>query len=297
MGLLDDRQVGGEVGVEDGVEAEPPQGGDHLAGARRAGREAEALADGGADRRGRLHDDVDLRVGDGFPHAAGAPLLQEGGRRADVDALSALDADRFVHLRPVGRSDDRVEAAALLAEVVDALDLAADADAAAAKHALLRVADQGVARQVDGHLLAAALEVPRPHAQRIGQVLQFAVAVAVAGLAVLGVVVQQQFDDVTAGLADVGRVGLDLHALPHQLAAGGHVEAHLLDLDHAHAAGALQAQVGVVAEPGDADPELLAGLHDGRAFGDRKGRAVDGEGDFLFEHGFLFFNAGSLEFC
>ena len=138
VGLLDDRQVGGEVGVEDGVEAQPPQGGDHLAGARRAGRQAETLADGRADRGGRLHDDVHFRIGDGVPHAAGAPLLQEGRGGADVDALPALDADRFVHVRPVGRGDDGLEAAALLAEVVDALDLAADADAAAAEHALLR---------------------------------------------------------------------------------------------------------------------------------------------------------------
>ena len=277
MGFLDDRQVGGEVGVEDGVEAQPPQGGDHLAGAGRAGGQAEALADGRADRGGRLHDDVHFRIGDGVPHAAGAPLLQEGRRGADVDALPALDADRFVHVRPVGRGDDGLEAAALLAQVVDALDLAADADAAAAEHALLGVADHRVARQVDRHFLAAALEVPCPHAQRIGQVLQLAIAVALAGLAVLGVVVQQQFDDVAAGLADVGRVGLHLHALPHLLAAGGHVEAHPLDLDHAHAAGALQAQVGMVAEPRDADPQLLAGLHDGRAFVDRHGRAVDRE--------------------
>ncbi len=71
-----------------------------------------------------------------------------------------------------------------------------------------------MAGNVDGESLPPALEVPRADAHRIGQVLQFAVAVALAGLAVHGVVVQQQFDDVAAGLADVGRVGLHLHALP-----------------------------------------------------------------------------------
>ena len=50
MGLLDDRQIGAEIGVEHGVEAQPPQGRDHLAGGRRARRQAKTLADGGADR-------------------------------------------------------------------------------------------------------------------------------------------------------------------------------------------------------------------------------------------------------
>ena len=123
-----------------------------------------------------------------------------------------------------------------------------------------------------------------PHAHRIGQVLQFAVAVALAGLAVLGVVVQQQFDDIAAGLADVGRVGLHLHALPNLLTARCHVKPHPLDLDHAHATGTLQAQVGMVAEPRDADPQLLAGLHDRRAVVNGHGRAVDRQRDFFRVH-------------
>ena len=117
-------------------------------------------------------------------------------------------------LRQVGRADDGVEAAAVLAQVVDALDLGADAHAAAAEDALLGVADDRVAGVVDGELLALALEEPLAHAHRVGQVLQLAVAVALAGLAVLGVVVEQQFDDVAPGLADLGRVGLHLHAFP-----------------------------------------------------------------------------------
>ena len=60
--FLEDRQVGGEVGVEDGVEAQPPQRGDHLAGHQRARRVAEALAQGRPDGRRRLHDDVLVRT-------------------------------------------------------------------------------------------------------------------------------------------------------------------------------------------------------------------------------------------
>ena len=56
--LLDDREVGGEVGVEDAVEAGAAQGGVHLEGHRRAGLEAEQLAHRRARRRGGLDDDV-----------------------------------------------------------------------------------------------------------------------------------------------------------------------------------------------------------------------------------------------
>ena len=283
VGLLDDRQVGAEVGVEHAIEAQPPQGGDHLAGGGRAGRQAEAFADGRADRRGGLHHDVHLGIGQGLPDGAGAAFFQERGRGADVDALPALDADRVVHVGQVGRADDGVEPAAVLAEVVDALDFRADAHAPAAEHALFAVADHRVAGKFDGEPLAPALEVPRAHAHRIGQVLQFAVAVALAGLAVHVVVVQQQFDDVAAGLADFGRVGLHLHPFPDLRAARGHVVAHALHVDDAHAARAGQAQVGMVAEPRDADPQLLGRLHDRRARVDLERRVVDGQGDlFLF---------------
>ena len=67
--------------------------------------------------------------------------------------------------------------------------------------------------------------------------------VAVAGLAVLGVVVEQQFDDVAPGLPDLRRVGPDLHPLPDFLAAGGEEVVEALHLHHADAAGALQAEV------------------------------------------------------
>ena len=87
--------------------------------------------------------------------ALGAALLEEGGRGADVDALAALDADRVVHVGQVGRADDGVEPAAVLAQVVDALDLGADPDAAAAEDALLGVADDRVAGVLDREVACA----------------------------------------------------------------------------------------------------------------------------------------------
>ena len=52
-----------------------------------------------------------------------------------------------------------------------------------------------------------------------------------------------------------------------------------LHLHHADAAGALQAQVGVVAQAGDVDAQLLGGLEDGGPRGHLDGLLVDGEVD------------------
>ena len=113
-----------------------------------------------------------------------------------------------------------------------------------------------------GNRLRSPSKCRRAHAHRIGQILQFAMAVALAGLAIPIVIVQEQFDDVAAGLADLRRVGLHLHAFPDLDAARGHVVAHALHVHDAHAAGAGHAQVGMIAEPGDADAELLGRFHD-----------------------------------
>ena len=133
-----------------------------------------------------------------------------------------------------------------------------------------------------------ALEMPLPHAQRVGEVLQFAVAVALAGLAVHRMVVEQQFDDIAAGLANGGRVRLHLHPFPDLRTARGHVKAHVLHIDDAHPARTGEAQVGMVAKPRDADPQRLRRLHDRRALGNRNGRIVDFQRDFfLFGHEYI----------
>ena len=282
MGLFDDRQVGGKVGVEDGVESQPPQCGDHLARARRARRKAEPLADRRADGRGRLHDDVHLADRRWRPRRL--PALRFSTKAAVGQTLMHcphwMQTDSSMLAPWAGATKVSNPRPCWLRLCTPWISAQTRTQRPQRTH-FSGIAHDRMAGQLDGEVLAAALEVPRPHAHRIGQVLQLAVAVALAGLAVLGVVVQEQLDDVAAGLADVGRVGLHLHALPHLLAAGGHVEAHILDLDDAHPAGAHQAQIGVVAEPWDADSQPFAGLHDRRAFGDRDRRAVDGERKFL----------------
>ena len=70
-------------------------------------------------------------------------------------------------------------------------------------------------------VLPLAREVALADAHGVGQPLQFAVAVALAGVAVLGMVVEDQLDDVAPGLADLLGVGVDLHPVGDGIGARG----------------------------------------------------------------------------
>ncbi len=155
--LLDDRQIGGEVGVEDLVETAAAQGGVELEGEGLAGGQAETLADGRPRAGGGLDDDVTLGVVDGGPDVVGDVLgLQRPGRAA-IAALPAVDADH------VGQRllDEGGDAGAIAAvdglQHADLLQVDTGADAAAAEDALVDVALDGVARGVD--LVARGLQV------------------------------------------------------------------------------------------------------------------------------------------
>jgi len=92
-----------------------------------------------------------------------------------------------------------MEAAAVLAQVVHALDFVADAGRIGAEHAFFAVAHHEPLDISSGKRFACP-RMPRPNAHRVREVLQFAVAVAFAGLAVHVMVVDQQFDDVAPAL-------------------------------------------------------------------------------------------------
>ena len=175
----------------------------------------------------------------------------------------------------MGRTDDGRETAPVLAQIVHALDFRAHPNAPAAQNAFFRVAHYRCAAQFDGKSLPFAREMPLADAERVGEVLQLAIAVSLANLAVHRMVVQEQFDDVAASLADGGRVRLHLHAFPHLRTARRHIKAHAFDVDDADAARAGQTQVGMVAKPGDVDAQLLRRLHDRRALRHLKRLVVD----------------------
>ena len=265
--FFEDRQVGGEVGVEDGAEAQPAQGGHHLAGHQRAGRIAETFAQRRADGRRGLHDDVVVGLVERLPNLLDLVLLGDGADGADGRALAALHAGHGAQIVVERRADDGFEAAVLREQGADVLRFQADAHAAAALDALAAVAHQGGRRGVDPLAGLLAVVGHLADAQFGGQRLQFAVFVAVARLALAVVLREQQFDHRAARLADPAGVGEDLHPLADRHGAGGDEVPRPLQLDDAHAAGPDGLQSFDEAEGGDADAGLLRGRQDGGAFG------------------------------
>ena len=229
------------------------------------GAQAEALADARPRAGRRLDDDVLLRVVDGAPDLVGRVVGVQRARRAAVDALPAVDAHHVAERLVEVRADARLVAPADGLEHAHFLDVDARAHAAAAQHALVRVADDRVARLVDRVLrLGDVAEPEEVDPVLLGQRLQLAVVVALAAVALAVVRREQQVDDVPARLAHLRRVGVDLDGGGHRVRARRLQGPLPLDLDHAHPADAGDAQVGVVAERGDPDAQLLGGIEDRR---------------------------------
>ncbi len=165
-------------------------------------------------------------------------------------------------------------------EDADLLQVDAGAHAAAAADALVHVAHDRVARVVDdGYRLVGMAEAELGDAVLLGQGLQFAVAVALAGVALAVVLGEQQLEHVPACETHAAAVGVDGHLVGHREGAGGLQGALAFDFDHADAADTGHVEVGMVAESGDVDPDGLGGLQDGRAEGDLGFDAVDAHRD------------------
>jgi hypothetical protein len=111
-----------------------------------------------------------------------------------------------------------------------------------------------------------------------GHVLQLALAAGVADRAVERMIAEQQLEHRLARLLDLVALGGDDHAFGDRRGAGGLQLGHLLDFGPAHAARALQRQVGVVAERRHLDARALAGLNEERPRGNGEFLAVDSEG-------------------
>ena len=110
-GLLHDCEVGGEVGVEHGLETKAAQRGVELAGEVGARRQAERLADGDAHSRRDLHHAVFGRVVQRGPDGGGLVVLDDGAGGAVVGALAALHAGRLGQRDVAGRGHAGVDAA------------------------------------------------------------------------------------------------------------------------------------------------------------------------------------------
>ena len=169
----------------------------------------------------------------------------ERSDRANVDAHAALFAFQMIFFI---RSDQRTHAAVLHAESPNVHALAAHAHAAVTQNA---------ARPIEEHHrrpLLLFLVVLRLHEFRFGgavgkcHVLQFALAAGVAHRAIQRMVAQQHLEHRLARLLDLVAVGSDDHALANHRRARSLQLGHLLNLHQAHAASALQREVGVVAK-------------------------------------------------
>ena len=154
------------------------------------------------------------------------------------------------------------DAAVLDAESPDVHAFAADAHAAVAENAARAV------KEDDGRPLLLVFVVLGVDEFRFGgavrerHVLQFALAAGVADRTIQRMIGEQHFEHGLARLLDLRTVGGDDHAFADHRGAGGLQLGHFLDLHQAHAASALQGQIGVIAERRHFDAHALAGFNE-----------------------------------
>ena len=116
-------------------------------------------------------------------------------------------------------------------------------------------------------------------AEGVREILQRALAALVAHRTVERVIDQQELEHAGARLHDVRRLRRHDHALGARRRARRLQLRHLLDLDDADAAGAVDAEPGVVAVIGNRRCRFDRGLQDGLALLDRDLPAIDGQRD------------------
>src|SRR5467141_4109282 len=95
------------------------------------------------------------------------------------------------------------------------------------------------------------------------------------------VVDQEELEHPLLVLLHLGCAGAHHHALGHVHGAGGLELGHLLHFDQAHPADGDRLHLGMRAEDGDVDSDLLGGIQDQRPLGDGDAHAVDLEGDLV----------------
>ena len=121
-------------------------------------------------------------------------------------------------------------------------------------------------------------------AERVGEILQRTLAALVAHRAVERVVDEQELEHAGARRDDLGRPRADHHALGAHRRARRLQLRHLLDLDDADAAGAVDADAGVITVVRNGDAALDGRLQDRFAFLDGDLAAIDGQRDCVHQH-------------
>jgi len=285
-GRVADEGLGKAGGAFDKVEAKAALGAEEVA------VDAAFVAIVGADDLrsivGRAHAESHFAAvgavradGGDVAHLPGTGLVSiaaagERAHGAHVDAHAALLAVELV--AEVG-NDDGVGAAIPHAEGPDVHAFAAHARAAVAENAARAIVEDGrrplllVAMMLGLDVVAFAGAVLECH------VLQFALAAGVADRAVEGMVAEEQFDGSFARLRDLGRLGDKDLAFGDGGGAGGLQLGNFFLAHHAHAAGGLQGEAGIVAEGRDLDAGFAASVDEQRSRRSGELLAIDCEGD------------------
>lgn len=163
-----------------------------------------------------------------------------------------------------------------------AVQLTAGADTASAEHTAVVVQQDLLVGGI--HLTPWEL-VGVAHAidpQAIGDCLQFTTATLLTAWAEMIAFGEEHLDDRTSKVAQLAAI--DLHFVPvhGRLGAGRH--GPTIHLHHAHAAGAMRAQLGVTTEMGNVDLVFASHFHDGLPRASLQSLSVDTQDDGL-RHG------------
>ena len=235
--LLHNGEVGREIGIEHVLKAHTAQrAGQALDGSLLA-RNTELLAPGATHGRRNLHQHDLVGISESIEHGLGVVALAQCARRAMRNALAARDAIGLADRRAPAGTHGGMRGAVGQVPNPQALHALAHLDAAHALNALVVFADDG---KIEVPALARQMPLIRQieNAQVVGDGLQVAVAAAHAARALRIVLGQQQLHVGATGLAGLGAVGVDHHAVEHVVVAGGNQLVAALNLDHAHAAAA-----------------------------------------------------------
>ena len=219
--LFHDREVGGEVGVVNHVEAQPSERGDQLAGNRLISRHTELLCQTDTDAGCVLNHNPLVRVVEHIPHFGDLAVDGDGTGRANRSTLAASDAAGFAEHLAEARGNNRSLAALGEINGADILDFRTHADAEAAQNALGRIAGNAGGGNIQREPGIGVFSKARfHHIVAMGILLQFAAAALVAGQALRTMAAHQELQRGVAALQNLLGVGVDNHAVAGLHGAG-----------------------------------------------------------------------------
>ena len=201
--------------------------------------------------------------------------VKQSSSRANLDAVTALRT-----IQPAAeRADDGVRAAISGFDRFFTHPFIADARATLAEDAALRIVCHHWGKIFFRMVVFLFGKAFFQIAPVESQLLQFALAAAIADRAIEWVVGEQELDHGALSFLNLFALRRDHHAIGANDRAGGLQLRHLLNADQTHAARRLQSEIGVVAERRNVETIFAAHVDQARAFRDLKVFGVDGDFD------------------